>query len=135
MAIFESTEKMYDILGGFFQDIMNRKDVGPKFLKKKMVICWVVDGPDGEFRIAPGEDQSAEVICGESDLKPSVVVKLSGDVVHDFLLKKVGLTSAVAQGKIKVKGSLQKVMGVLALLGPAYEQYPEHAASHGLPVN
>ena len=67
-------------------------------------------------------------------MKATVEMTLSGDTCHKFWLKHVSMPIALAKGLIKAKGPMPKVLKLLPLLKPAYEMYPEHAKSHGLPI-
>lgn len=130
MAVFESTEKMYDVLGNLFRLLVKSPDFGPKFLESDLVIYFRISDPDGELWVG----RNGEVICGPSDLVPTISMTLSGDTCHKFWLKEVSLPIALARGLIKVKGPMPKVLKLLPLLKPAYQAYPDHARKYGISV-
>jgi len=117
MPVFESTEKMYDVLGTLF-----------KVLSDDPVVT--ITDPDGFIWLT----KDGEVICGPADLKPTIEMKLSGDTCHEFWLQSISMPIAMAKGRIKAKGPLPKVIKLLPLLKPAYKAYPEIAKKHGLQV-
>ena len=128
MAIFANTEKMYEVLGTLFNTLMNHPSVGPKFVESNIIIKFTINDPNGFIWLTPDNG----VICGDSDLKPTIEMTLSGDTCHKFWLQEVSMPVALAKGLIKAKGPLPKVLKLLPLLKPAYEAYPEISRKHGL---
>jgi hypothetical protein len=128
MAVFESTEKMYDVLGALFKKLMADPEMGVKYRESKIVICFNITEPSGQIWLT---DQG-DVICGKSDLKPTIEMDLSGDSCHQFWLKELSLPIALAKGKIKAKGPMPKVLKLLPMLKPAYEAYPAIAKKKGI---
>ena len=130
MAVFQSTDKMYDVLGNLFKMLMGNPDFGPRFRESDLVIYFKISDPDGEIWV----NRDGQVIYGSADLKPTVSMTLSGDTCHRFWLKEISMPVALAKGLIKVKGPMPKVLKLLPLLKPAYKAYPEHARKHGIGV-
>ena len=130
MPVFESTEKMYEVLGTLFEVLANDPVVGPKYVASNIVSKFTIHDPEGYIWL----DKDAKVICGPADLKPTVEMSLSGDTCHKFWLQQIKMPVALAKGLIKAKGPLPKVIKLLPLLEPAYATYPEIARKHGLPV-
>ena len=131
MAVFESTEKMYEVLGGLFTGLMNNEEVLEKALKANITILFDISEPNGQIWLDP---KGVGVICGKADLKPDVTMSLSGDTCHHFWLKNISLPVAIAKRKVKTKGPLPKVLKLLPLLKPAHEAYPEIAKANNLPL-
>ena len=130
MAVFESTEKMYEVLGGLFNLLMQDKELYDKFIESSIVIKFTINDPEGFIWLT----RDGQVICGPVDQKPTIEMMLSGDTCHKFWLKEVSLPAALAKGLIKAKGPLPKVLKLLPLLKPAYENYPAIAKKHNLPI-
>lgn len=130
MAVFESTEKMYEVLGGLFEMLMKDPVMGPKFIDANIVIKFIIDGPDGYIWLS----NEGKVICGEADLKPTIQMWLSGDTCHKFWLQQVKLPVALAKGLVKAKGPMPKILKLLPMLKPAYQAYPDIAKKFNLPI-
>ena len=129
MPVFESTEKMYQVLGQLFRTLLADPEMGPKFRDSGIVIRFRITQPNGEIWLTP----DGQVHCGAPEgIKPTVTMSLGGDTCHRFWLKQVSMPVALAKGLIKAKGPLPKVLKLLPLLKPAYQAYPEIAASFGL---
>lgn len=131
MAVFESTEKMYEVLGSLFEHLMNDPVVGPKYAESNITIKFIITDPEGTIWLT---NEEPGVICGDADLKPTIEMTLSGDSCHKFWLKELKLPTALAKGHVKAKGPLPKVLKLLPLLKPAYDAYPAIAKKHNLPI-
>ncbi len=129
MAVFSSTEAMYDTLGSLFRTLLADPTFGPAFKKENIIVRFTIDAPEGQIWITP-----QEVICGNASHTPNIEMWLSGDTCHHFWLKKVNLPIALARGLIRAKGPMPKIMKLLPMLKPAYEIYPAIAQKKGLPL-
>ena len=129
MPVFESTEKMYDVLGSLFGFLLEHPDVGPKYVEANIIIKFEISNPEGFIWLTPDG-----ITMGPSDMKPTIEMKLSGDTCHDFWLKTVSMPVALAKGLIKVKGPMPKVLKLLPLLKPAHENYARIAKEKGITV-
>jgi hypothetical protein len=130
VAIFESTDKMYEVLGSLFRKLMEDPVVAPKYLESDIIIRFNISDPNGEIWLT----KEGNVICGNHDAKPTIEMTLSGDSCHKFWLKQITMPIALAKGLIKAKGPMPKVLKLLPLLKPAFAAYPEIAKSHGLEI-
>jgi len=130
MPVFESTEKMYEVLGSLFNTLMEYGDVAEKFNAAQITILFKINDPEGQIWLDP----NGGVVCGSTDLKPTNTMSQSGDSCHQFWLKQLTMPVALAKRKIKAKGPIPKVLKMLPLLKPAYEVYPGIAKKHGIPV-
>lgn len=128
MAVFESTEKMYEVLGELFRSLLGHPEVGEKFFQSGITIKFTIDRPDGQIWLC----RDGQIICGDHDEKPTVEMTLSGDTCHQFWLQEIKMPAALAKGAIKAKGPMPKVLNLLPLLKPAYEIYPDIAKKHGV---
>ena len=134
MPVFESKEKMVEVLGGLFNILLSDPVAGPKFAAADIVIKFNLSDPAGELYITPGDGVKGEVLWGSQDIKPSVEMTLSGDTSHKFWLKQISMPIALAKGLIKTKGPMPKILKLLPILTPAYAAYPDWAKSQGMPV-
>ena len=134
MPVFESKDKLEEVLGGLFNALLNDPVVGPKYLKSDIVIKYNISDPNSTMWMTPHGD-NGEVFWGNNtDLKADVEMTLSGDTCHIFWLRHISMPIALAKGLVKTKGPMPKVLKLLPLLKPAFEMYPEHARAHGLSI-
>lgn len=128
MAVFESTQKMYEVLGTLFNTLLADPVVGPQFVTANITIKFSITDPPGTIWLSP----EPKVICGDAALQPTIEMSLSGDACHKFWLKELTMPVALAKGLIKAKGPLPKVLKLLPLLKPAYAAYPAIVQQYGL---
>ncbi|MCF6249157.1 MAG: SCP2 sterol-binding domain-containing protein [Desulfobacula sp.] len=135
MAVFESKEKMVEVLGGLFNILLNDPDAGPKFAGSDITIKFNISDPSAQLYITPGDGKKGKVFWDVKDIKPDVEMTLSGDTCHKFWLKQIGMPIALAKGLIKARGPMPKVLKLLPILKPAFAAYPEWAKSQGMPID
>ena len=135
MAVFESKEKMVEVLGGLFNLLLSDPDSGPKFAASNITIKFNISDPDAKLFITPGDGKKGEVLWDVKGIKPDVEMTLSGDTCHQFWLKQIGMPIALAKGLIKARGPMPKVLKLLPILKPAFAAYPEWAKSQGMPTD
>jgi len=160
MTVFKDTNHMYDVLGvlwkmlfneeeaenfsdflknaGLNQDEINkfqqvRTEGISKFYKADITIKFTLSDPDGTIWVIHGKDKP-EVVLGSYDAKPDVEMILSGDNAHKFWLNKLSIPVAMATRKIKTKGAVTKVLGLLPLVKPVFELYPMFCKVKNIPV-
>ncbi len=160
MSVFKDTNHMYDVLGALWQVLFNEEE-NPKFVKfltdaglgaddvkrfqdirseaaKKfnnanLTIKFTLSEPDGTIWVIHGSEKP-RVVLGAYDGKPDVEMILSSDNAHKFWLKQLSIPVALATRKIKTKGSVTKVLGLIPLVNPIFELYPKYCATKGIQV-
>jgi hypothetical protein len=133
MPIFTDTDHMYKILGELFTKLLEDEVVSQKFNDEDINVKFVINDPDGEIWLLHGEGKPG-LVLGDSDAEPTVTMWLAGDDCHNFWLQKLKLPVALAKRKVKAKGPMTKILGMLPLLKPAYEAYPAICEENGLPT-
>ena len=133
MPVFESTEKMYDVLGAVLSSITEDPEISKKFNDKNINVRFVYNNPSGEIWVMHGETKPS-VMTGPTEVKADIEMWISGDDAHAFWLKKLNLPVAITKRRVKSKGTITKVLALLPLLKPAYAKYPSICKEKGIPV-
>lgn len=128
MAVFENTQKMYEVLGSLFETLLKDPEAGPKYVDSGIIIKFAISNPDGAIWLT----DEGTVVCGDCDKKATIEMTLSGDTCHRFWLQDVSLPIALSKGLIKAKGPMPKVLKLLPLLKPAYAAYPAIAKQYNI---
>ncbi len=128
MGIFDSTEKMYRVLGELWNTLLKEENIAKKFKEAKIIVKFSINSPLGEIWLFP----EGRVVCGKADSKPDVEMFLSGDDCHRFWMQELKLPIALATGKIRAKGPINKILKLLPMLKPAYDKYPKIARDAGI---
>lgn len=130
MPVFRDSEQFYECVGELMDRAKTDPNVGPKIAKSNTVIQFNYTEPDASTTvIAKGkptqEGAYVDVVQGECDVKPDIVMSMKADVAHRFWLGKVNLVSAMAKGEITAKGPIPKILKLLPAIKPLYSVYPE----------
>ncbi len=132
MPVFKDTDQMYEVLGKLFTKLLEDETVNKKLYEDNISVQFVINDPEGEIWLLHGAEKP-ELFLGKRDEEGDVVMWLAGDDCHNFWLQKLKLPVALAKRKIKAKGPMAKILGLLPLLKPAYEAYPAICDEYGLP--
>lgn len=131
MATFESSEKLREILGGFFEYLMTHPKVGPKLLASKMVLKFNYSEPVLSITVDLTGDR-AVITYNDADKKAEVEMNMKADVAHRFWFGKVNLVIALARREMVAKGPIPKILKLLPVIKPAYDIYPKYLQERGL---
>ena len=131
MSIFDK-KTAEELFAELWTKMIKETDFGEKLVENGMTILFEVNDPDVTMYV----DENGPVFGEEAAKKNAVVtLKMSGDTVHKYWLKKVNIAKALAMRKIKAKGPINKVLQILPLLKPGQEMYPEYCKKYNLPID
>lgn len=130
MAVFKSSEQFYETVGDLMDRAKKDPKIGPKIAKSKLVLQFRYTDPEAMTTInAKGKPTQpgafVDVIHGECDLKPDVVMSMKADVAHAFWHGKVNLMAALSKKDIVAKGPIPKILKLLPVINPLYKIYPQ----------
>jgi len=130
MSVFENAEQFYETVGDLMDRAKKDPKIGPKIAKSKLVLQFRYTDPEAMTTInAKGKPTQpgafVDVIHGECDLKPDVVMSMKADVAHAFWHGKVNLMAALSKKDIVAKGPIPKILKLLPVINPLYKIYPQ----------
>ena len=132
MSVFKDKDMAKEIFGELWTRMIKETEFGPHLNKSGITILFVIDDPGITMYV----DSNGVLFDDEARAKvPMVTMKMNGDMVHKYWLKKVNIPKALAMRQIKAKGPINKVMQILPLLKPGQELYPEYCKKFGLPMD
>ncbi len=130
MSYFEDSEKLQEVLGGFFRKLVNDPSIGSKLQESKMVIKFNYSDPSLSITIDCSQSPVA-LSFNDSSLKAEVEMSMKADVAHRFWFGKVNLLAALTRREMVAKGPIPKVLKLLPVIKPAYDLYPKYLAEKG----
>jgi alkyl sulfatase BDS1-like metallo-beta-lactamase superfamily hydrolase len=130
LAIFTSSDQLYDVFVGFMEDIAADPLLGPKFVKSKTIFRINYTDPEASILVDCTHDP-IHITQGPSDVKPDVELTMSADNGHLFWIGKLKITTAITKRKVKVNGQVTKMMNLLPALDPAFVRYRTYLAERG----
>lgn len=130
MPTFESSERLKEVLGGFFEYLTSDTDMRKKLLDSKMIMKFAYSDPplaitidlSGEFPVFTFNDEQK---------KPEVEMSMKADTAHRFWYGKVNLVMALARREMVAKGPIPKLLKLLPVIKPAYGLYPQYLKEKG----
>lgn len=128
MAYYDSIEEMYAVYEKFLRQVVSDPSVGGKLAKSKVKIKFIYTDPDGtiflNFADPPAEEGAfGSFTIGECDDEPDVTMTQTSDFSHRFWQGKENAITALATGKIKASGKVQKAMGLVTAIRPTFLMY------------
>ncbi|TPG32391.1 SCP2 sterol-binding domain-containing protein [Mycolicibacterium hodleri] len=135
MSVFKSEDEVNQIFGTFLREITSDPALGPKFLASNTSFKICFTDPEANLFVDATKDP-VEVEVGDTAATSDADVELmmTADDGHKFWLGDMNLMGALARRKIKPKGEVTKLVGLLPTLQQAYGVYRQHAINGGLPV-
>ncbi|MBA4368287.1 MAG: hypothetical protein C0403_11710 [Desulfobacterium sp.] len=132
MAVFKDKNLMEELFGELWTKMINETEFGPRIKKDGVSILYIVNDPDVVMFV----DGDGPLFGIEAEKKhPMVTMKMSGDTVHNFWLKKLNIPKALALRDIKAKGPVVKVLQLLPMLKPGQALYPGYCEKYNLPMD
>lgn len=132
MAVFKNKEMMKEIFDEIWNDLILETELGWKLRDYRISILYKITDPDMTMYI----DWNGAVF-GEAAKarKPAIIQRMSSNTAHNFLLRKIDMTNAVATHQIKARGAVTKLLQLLPLLALVQEKYPAYCRKYDLPMN
>lgn len=130
MATFESSQRLRQVLGGFFEYLTENTEMRKKLLDSKMVLKFVYADPPLTITIDLTGD-SPVFSFDDAAKKAEVEMSMKADTAHKFWFGKVNLVMALARREMVAKGPIPKILKLLPVIKPAYELYPIYLKEKG----
>lgn len=128
--VFEDSETLYTILGGFFEHLKEHPQIGPALAQTGLCIQFAYRNPSATITVdATGPEMA--IHQGTCDLEPEVTMSMNADFAHLFWHGKANLVSALTRRLVKARGNVPKTLKLLPVLKPAYQLYPTFLRDRG----
>ncbi len=126
MPYFESDAEAYKYLAGVWHKAKEHPEVGPALASADLVLQLRYSDPECQTTVALKEP--IEIIEGETDLEPDVVLTLSCDTADKYWRGDLNLAVALAKGTAKSKGPVNKILKLVPRTKPMFPLYREMVA-------
>ncbi len=128
MPIFSSSESAEHVFGELFQILSQDEEFSTRMtdgaLSARLVHtkpdCIVFISPDG---VLMGADAPAEAV---------ITIRMSCDTADALWRGALMMPTAIATGKVRIRGKVAKVLELVPILQPAFDRYPAIAAANGI---
>jgi len=130
MGLFESAEKLEEVLGGFFRHLADTPDVADRLLASKLIVRFNYTDPDLVLLIDCSGDK-IDIRPGDTETKAEVDMSMSADIAHKFWFGRVNLMAALTRKQMVAKGPIPKILKLLPAIKPSYAMYPKYLDKNG----
>lgn len=132
MALFKGPDEVYKYLAQIFKVAMEDPELVEKTKGSGLIVRIDYTDPDSTIGVIFDE---GGLFLGADQLpdgfKPNMELKMSADDGHKFWLGKLNMTAAMARGKVRVKGSVPKMLKLMPLAKPLRARYEKILANDG----
>ena len=132
MSVYKDIETVKKLFGEFWTEMMDHPQIGPKLKETNLSALFRINEPDVAMYIdvdgIKWDDEARK-------MKPVITLTMSGDLVHQFWLKKVNVAKALAKREVRTTGPITKVMKLLPLVKPGYALYREYCIKYNIPID
>ncbi len=135
MGYYKDSEQMYKVYEEFLNRVLSDESVGPKLAKSKAKIRFNYTDPDASILLILGETPDGKYgsyELGDTGAEADVTMTQSADFSHRFWQGKENAVTALATGKIKAKGAVQRAMGLVTAIRPTFRMYKAVLKDMGL---
>lgn len=130
MGTFENSDRLREVLGGFFGFLLEQPEMAAKLLASRLVLKFNYSEPELSITVDLSGEQGI-VTFNDQEKKPEVEMRMKADVAHRFWFGKVNLIIALARREMVAKGPIPKILKLLPIIKPAYELYPRYLQEKG----
>ncbi|MBI2981542.1 MAG: SCP2 sterol-binding domain-containing protein [Deltaproteobacteria bacterium] len=130
MPTFENSDRLQQVLGGFFEYLLADSQMGPKLIGSKLVLKFNYKEPDLSITVDLSKEKP-EITFNDALKSPDVEMGMKADVAHRFWLGKVNLMIALARREMVARGPIPKILRLLPVIKPAYALYPNYLKEKG----
>ncbi len=122
---FTCTEELHRVMTELWTAIKNDPGMSADLLKSQLIVQFHYREPDGLITIDCSDGESLKIRSGDCNVKPIVEMFMSANVAHDFWTGKTSIPVSILTGKIVAKGPVNKALGLLPAIKPAFAIYPD----------
>jgi hypothetical protein len=132
MPYFTDADDVYAHLGRFMQELAADPELAPALKRADTTLQLRMRAPDSVVTIRPPqEDQPSQVDLGETSLQPEVVLQMDADTAHRFWLGDVNIAVALANGDVRARGPVAKILKIVPLVKPGFPRYRAQLEASG----
>lgn len=126
--IFNSSEELKKVLGGFFEILVRDPQIGGKLKESKLVVRFSYKNPVLSIT-ADCSRPEIKITYNDSATTPEVEMFMDADIAHKFWLGEINMVMALARRQMIVKGPIPRILKLLPVIKPGYKMYKEYYAA------
>lgn len=127
MPYFQDDTEAYQYLAGVFRKAAEHPEVGPALAGANLTLQLRYSDPECQTTVKMYEP-AIEVIEGDTDAEPDVILSLSADDADQYWRGDLNLAVALAKRRATSKGPVNKILKLVPLTKPMFPMYREMTA-------
>lgn len=132
MPFFKDSDQLYAMARDLLTRVQSEiPSASESISNSRQVIRLSTSNPPAEFTLN-GRKRPVDILYGPNHLRPTLDLELEADTLHQILLGELGLSKAVATGRICTRGPVLKLAALGDLLRGGQEVYPQVLGDLGL---
>jgi putative sterol carrier protein len=127
MPVYETSAQANEVFGELFRILVADETVQARLRESNLSVRLIHTKPDSQIYVS-----ADQLIVGDDVPETATItIKMSSDTAHALWLGKLMMPTAIATGKVRIRGKVAKVIELVPILQPAFDRYPEIAANAG----
>ena len=127
MPVYETSAMANEVFGELFRILVADETVQARLKESNLSVRLIHTKPDSQIYVS-----ADQLIVGDDVPETATItIKMSSDTAHALWLGKLMMPTAIATGKVRIRGKVAKVIELVPILQPAFDRYPEIAANAG----
>jgi putative sterol carrier protein len=127
MTVFDSKEQAVGVFSQLFELLLQDETFSTRVREAGLSLRLVQSKPDFALHIS-----NDGVRVDDITTPAALTIKMSSDNAHALWSGQLLMPLALATGKIRVRGSVTKMLEFQPLLQPAFDRYPQIALEAGV---
>jgi putative sterol carrier protein len=128
MPVFATTAHAEAVFGELFRILLRDDNFRARLRDSGLSVRILQQKPECTIYLS-----ADELLLGEdAPESASITIKMSSDVAHALWLGRLMMPTAIATGKVRIRGKVAKVIEFVPILQPAFDLYPDIAAANGV---
>jgi putative sterol carrier protein len=128
VSTYETTEQANTVFGELFEILVKDENFTTKLRENGLTVRLVHTKPDCRIFVSPDGVSVGDDVPDSA----AITIKMSCDTAHTLWLGKLMMPTAVATGRVRIRGKVAKVLELVPILRPAFDRYSDIAAAHGI---
>jgi putative sterol carrier protein len=127
MTVFDTKEQAVGVFTQLFELLLQDETFSNRVRDSGLTLRLVQSKPDFVLHIS-----NDGVKLDDTDTPAALTIKMTSDNAHALWSGNLLMPLALATGKIRVRGSVTKMLEFQPLLQPAFDRYPQIAVEAGV---
>ena len=128
MTVYDTTDQAEQVFGSLFRILAEDEAFTTRLRDSGLTVRLLQSKPDCAIFLSP----DGVVVGDQAPADAAITIKMSCDTAHALWTGALMMPTALATGRIRIRGKVAKVLEFVPILQPAFDRYPEIAAASGI---